>query len=167
MLNDLQNIVVPYIEQEIENELTAQGHKLTGSIFEKAETKVSANNGVYVIEGYYPYYAKYLEQGVKKDNIPYTIGGQRRGGKSKYIEALIYYAEKRNMRNPKSAAFAIAAKHKKEGMPTSGSYKYSINSRRLDAFKTVLENKKVLEKIDSVLFGKINIVMKNIIQRDV
>jgi hypothetical protein len=71
------------------------------------------------------------------------------------------------MRNPKSAAFAIAAKHKKEGMPTSGSYKYSINSRRLDAFKTVLENKKVLEKIDSVLFGKINIVMKNIIQRDV
>jgi hypothetical protein len=64
-------------------------------------------------------YAKFHDQGVAPANIPYTVGGPRRGGKSKYIEGLVTYLlfKGESPKNALSGAFAIAASQKRYGSP--------------------------------------------------
>jgi len=121
--------VADYIGSKIKDVLIAQGHKLTGNIYRDKEVKIRGDISRIIVEGWYPYYARFVNDGVRADKIPFSPGSGKK--RSKYIEALIRYAKKRGMLEPKSAAFAIAHKQKKEGMPTKGSYRYSkIGSRR-------------------------------------
>jgi hypothetical protein len=79
---------------------------------------------------------------VSASNIPFSgVGG---GGKSAYIQGLIAYALKklrvRTMTEAKSAAFAIAYTQKKEGMPTSGSLRFSSTGKRTDWISDTFSN---------------------------
>jgi hypothetical protein len=140
-----------------------QGHDLTKKVENTAKTTIKQLIDVVRIEGELEYYARFVNTGVPASKIPYSLPSGR-GGTSKYIQGLIAYATKRGMDNPKSAAFAIAATHKKEGMPSKGSYSFSSTGSRTsfveDAFKDILpeldiliaqeSSKELTEKLDEI-----------------
>jgi len=61
---------------------------------------------------------------------------------------LIRYVQKRigisNIQEAKSVAFAIAHTHKKEGMPSRGSYQFSATGERTRWFTNIVERKETL-----------------------
>ena len=112
--------------------IDAQGHNLTGRLKGSFETVTrqteNTSEADILVEGY----GQFVDQGVKAARIPYS-GRSGRGGKSKYIEGLKDFFIKRGRGATEAlrAAFATAAKHRREGMPTRASYRFSRNGKRL------------------------------------
>lgn len=122
-------------------ELSAQGHRNTGAL-EKSlsyDVKREGDSIVAVMTAFE--YGLYVEFGVPASRIPYTPGGRKRGGKSKYIQGLVTFFSHKGLspREALGAAFATARKHKREGMPTRGSYAFSSNGRRTGFTQNTLE----------------------------
>lgn len=141
-------IAVEYVR----NEYAAQGHTLTGDLLDSIEAKVKATNTGAIIEGYLLDYGVPVNTGVPSTNIRYNPN-KRTGAKvSNYIAGLQMFAELR-FRVPKKEAlriaFAIARKHKKEGMPTRNSKKYSSTGRRTGAIQEGLQ--KAEQKIEDLI----------------
>ena len=128
-------------------ELIAQGHRNTGALIKSFQGKVSADKLGVEIWG--EKYAFYVDKGVKANRIPYTKG-RGGGGKSKYIQALIAYFRQKGAPDPKGAAFATANAHKREGMPTRKSLRFSSTGKRTGFIKDGMQ--KNSEKIDRELF---------------
>ena len=109
-----------------------QGHNLTGRLKGSFETVTrqteNTSEADILVEGY----GQFVDQGVKAARIPYS-GRSGRGGKSKYVEGLKDFFIKRGRGATEAlrAAFATAAKHRREGMPTRASYRFSRNGKRL------------------------------------
>lgn len=173
-MEDLQTLLFAEFEraaQEIANalkqELMQQGHYATGKLAETIRYEITAQD----VEGFEAVilandYWVFLENGVSASRIPYTVGGPRRGGTSKYISALLDWAKvvrpELDEKERKGFVFAVAAKHKKEGMPTRGSYAFSKNGRRkgfasevanntIDKIVAKIERSGISEKIVSLL----------------
>ena len=114
-------------------ELAAQGHKASGKGVNSIEAKITSKNldkliGVILANDYLiP-----VDSGVKASRVPF--GGTGGGGTSKYIEGLLSWVNiikpGLSERKKLSFVFAIAKTHKKQGIPTSGSYRFSQNGRR-------------------------------------
>lgn len=123
---------------KLARELIAQGHRGSSKLIESLEGTVKKipDGFEIVISG--NNYAKFVDQGVKASRIPYRRG-RGRGGKSKYIQALIAYFTKKGAADPKAAAFATANKHKKEGMPTRASFKFSKTGKRTEFIDEMLK----------------------------
>lgn len=136
----LNTIVAPKLKEGLIRELSEQGHRLTGAVENSIAHQVTTIPSGYMLTITALSYAIQLERGVSAKNIPYRPGNRKGSGKtSQYIQGLIRFAELRGMKNPKSAAFAIAYKHSKEGMPTRGSYRYSSNGRRKNFIDATLD----------------------------
>ena len=135
----ISNTVMPLFMTSIANEFNRQGHKLSGATVAGMQFKVEANANS--IEGAISAPKSMIIQnlGIAANRIPYS-GRTGSGGKSAYIEALIQYAMKRGMENPKAAAFAIAAKHKQEGMQTKASSRFSASGARKGFVKEAIKN---------------------------
>jgi len=122
------------VEQRLKEEITAQGHKLTGKLLQSIEYKIERTGGDFQIAYEMEFYGLILDKGVKASRIPF--GGTGTGAKtSKYIQGLTRYARLRFNVGAKEAlkiAFAIAHKQKKQGMPTKGSYLFSKTGKRTD-----------------------------------
>jgi len=124
----------------IKARFSEQGHHLSGAWEASMRTEATETNAnVYAND-----YTGYVDRGVNAANIPFSPGS---GAKhSKYIEALTRYVKARNMTNDDkealNIAFAIAHKHKKEGMPTGASRRFSKNGKRTDFLSDVLEEQK-------------------------
>ena len=136
------------------NEWKAQGHNLTGKAISEIETIVKFQVNELQITGLVLDYMAINNQGVTADRIPYTPNSGR--PPSKYISGLIEYAKKRmgaSDREAKSIAFAIASKHKKEGMPTRASARFSTTGRRTGFIEIALEknNAKFIELIENAI----------------
>jgi hypothetical protein len=119
--------------QAFKEELTAQGHHLTGALEGSIKGTIKIDRrGDATLTGTAFSYGHILDAGVSPDRIPYGGGGG--GGTSKYIQGLISYFMLRglDLREAKRAAFATANAHKQHGMPTAGSYAYSKNGQRLN-----------------------------------
>ncbi len=131
-INDALKVVAARSIKKFQDNIDAQGHNLTGRLKGSFETvTTSTNSGIkadIMVEGY----GQFVDQGVKAARIPYS-GRSGRGGKSKYIEGLKEFFIKRGRGATEAlrAAFATAAKHRREGMPTRASYRFSRNGRRL------------------------------------
>lgn len=119
-------------------ELAQQGHRATGKGIESVEGVVSDITvdklvGVIMANDY----LLPVDTGVKASRIAYNPGSGTRT--SKYIEGLIRWAgvvkPSLSPKERKSFAFAVAAKHKREGMPTRASFSFSRNGRRKDWVK--------------------------------
>lgn len=108
-----------------------QGHGLTGESERGLKTVVALEGGQYIGRVYGADHFLYLEFGVKPERIPYTRG-EGRGGTSAYIQGLIRFWEKRGLQDREAigAAFATAAIHKRDGMPTRKSLTYSNTGKR-------------------------------------
>jgi hypothetical protein len=140
--------------QVIAMEWRAQGHELSGSAVKQMETVVRMEINTLVIDGLVPDYMAINNQGVPSNKIPYYPGSGRKT--SKYIDGLIDYVKRRMGKSEKEAkgiAFAIASKHKKEGMPTKTSARFSKTGRRTGFIEIALEKNspKFIELIENAI----------------
>ena len=139
----------------VANEWRLQGHELSGAAVKQMETMVRMEVNTLIIEGLVPNYMAINNQGVPSNRIPYYPGSERKT--SKYIDGLIDYVQRRMGKSEKEAkgiAFAIASKHKKEGMPTKNSViKHSKTGRRTGFIEIALEknSQKFIELIENAI----------------
>ena len=141
MIQKLADILALFIFTQLAEELARQGHKLTGALVKSFEVRVKEKADSVSIEFLMLNYGLSLESGIKPSKIPYTIGGEPRGGTSKYIQGLIAFALKKftpDKRRAKQIAFAIAHKQKQEGYPLTK--KIGFISNVLMADKDRIEN---------------------------
>lgn len=127
-----------HITDLLKAELLAQGHRNTGNLERSFSYAVRRDGNLIVGEISANDYAIYLEFGVPASRIPYSPGS---GAKtSQYIAGLIRYFTTKGLPSSeaRSAAFATARAHKREGMPTRASYAYSTNGRRTGFMRTTL-----------------------------
>ena len=127
IVNDFAQVLIKGLRKE----LVAQGHKMTGSLSKSLESEVKAiSNGIsLIVKG--NDYGAVLNNGVKANRIPFSQGSGATS--SKYIQGLQRFVKARITSNEKKSlgiAFAIAKTHKKEGMPSKGSLRFSNNGRR-------------------------------------
>jgi hypothetical protein len=123
----------------IADEWIKQGHDMDGTAISKLfhTVEVQGAETIFrVYDGTKRGYMGILDKGVSADRIPYTPG-QRRADRSAYIQGLIRFfkhPERGGLSDEEavSRAFATAAKHKKEGMPTRASSRFSQTGRRVD-----------------------------------
>lgn len=120
------------LKDALMREWRAQGHFMDGAAVESIEYVVEKTLSGLNIKGYVMPYAGYLDTGVPAERIPYYPGSGRKT--SKYISGLMRYAQRRmnisDMKEAKSVAFAIARTHKREGLPSKGSMRFSRTGRR-------------------------------------
>ena len=145
MLIELQKLADDIAQMAIDavaNEWKAQGHNLTGAAIKNMETVIHTETDKIIIEGFVPEYMAINNKGVLSTKIPYYPGSGRK--ESEYIKGLMKYAKQRfgaSDKEAKSIAFAIASKHKKEGMPTIKSQKHSQTGKRTGFIEQALEKK--------------------------
>jgi len=119
------------VNANLVKELEQQGHKMTGALEGSLEA-IPDNAGV---TGIGNLYGIFLNLGVKAEQIRHPYARAR-------IEGLTKFAELRMGLSGKEAvgvAYAIATTHAREGMPTSGSFKYSKNGKRTDSIDDAIE----------------------------
>ena len=136
-----------------------QGHYLTGALSKSIDYNVNATVNGATIEFLMLDYGVIQDRGVSAANIPYS-GRTGRGGRSAYIEGLKTFARLRFGVDEKEAeriAFAIATKHKREGMPTAASYRYSQTGKRTGAIDAALDES------DAEIQRLINVAMEEYI----
>lgn len=126
---------------DLKHELEQQGHVLTGKMRDSIELlNVGLSSGnLEAFVGLEDYYS-ILDKGVSAGRIPFHPGSGRKT--SKYIEGLInFWMIKKGLGEKEAtrAAFALAHKHKKEGMPTQSSWQHSPNGRILEFFTRTLD----------------------------
>jgi hypothetical protein len=161
---EFERLVADLIEA-LQDEYKAQGHVLTGRLIKSIDSEVRETARAFEGEISLLPYARYLERGVKARNIPYSPGSGKKS--SKYIQALINYFLKRGKgaKESKRAAFATAMKHKKEGMPTRSSFRFSKNGRRKFAIRETIEGegKKIVQKFSDRMAERISSEIESII----
>jgi hypothetical protein len=150
LADDISALAIEVIAME----WRAQGHELSGSAVKQMETVVKFEINTLVIEGLVPDYMAINNSGVTAARIPYTPNSGR--PPSKYISGLIDYVKRRMGKSDKEAkgiAFAIASKHKKEGMPTKGSVRFSTTGKRTGFIEQALEKNsaKFIELIENAI----------------
>jgi len=136
LIQQIANLAI----QAVAIQWKAQGHNLTGNAIQQLETRVIEAGNSTIIEGYVVDYMANINAGVTAANIPYSPGSGARS--SKYIAGLIDYVKKRmgkSDREAKSIAFAIASRHKREGMPTKASARFSSTGKRTGFIEVALE----------------------------
>jgi hypothetical protein len=147
--------VMSLLQKELRDELKAQGHRLTGTLEQSIVYEVEKTPVGIVGTMYSEDYGLTVNFGVPASRIPYTSGGKR-GGTSLYIQGLIEFWEKRGLadREAVGAAFATAAVHAREGMPTRASYRYSSTGDRT-GFITAVVNRNMsrIEELIDEKFG--------------
>lgn len=141
---------------DVQKELEAQGHNLSGKLKEslRAEVKRFPNMVQGLLLG--RNYGRYVDRGVAASRIPFDPN--RRGGgsgTSDYIQGLQDFWKKikpsMTDKEALSAAFATAKVHAKEGMPSKNSFKFSNNGKRLGFFTDTVSEKQdeLIEKVQS------------------
>lgn len=137
---DILAEVMKALQTDLREEITRQGHVLTGRMRDSVDYTVEVEGSQLIGRMFIEDYGAILEVGVTASRIPY--GGRTGvGGKSLYIEGLINFWRLRGLsgREAISAAFATATVQKREGMPTRASYQHSQTGERTGFTRTVIE----------------------------
>lgn len=155
------------IREVLEAEWKAQGHEMNGAIIRDIEFKVDHKEDTLTISGFIYPYGNIIASGVASAKIPFS-GRTGAGGTSKYIEGLRNYVKARmgitDEKKSLSIAFAIANEQKKAGMPTPGSFRFSMTGKRKDWIEEALkkgsdaiaeEAKKIAYELVSIKFDAI------------
>lgn len=139
-------------------EILKQGHRASGKLINSIDFEIDASRIDRLIAYIYSEdYGLIVDEGVRAARVPYGGG---RGGTSAYIEGLLdwvdYVKPGLGQKEKFSFVFAVANTHKKEGIPSRGSYRFAQNGRRKSWIKYGLEdNVGELEK-DLKLFNAIS-----------
>lgn len=128
-----------FVKKNIVNQIKLQGHNLTGKLTKSVSYKVFyTQQGISLIFEMEEYGA-ILNKGVKANKIPF--GGNTGAKRSKYIQGLKRFAQLRFFVDEKKAlqiAFAIAHAHKRDGMPTRKSFRFSKTGKRTNFIEDAL-----------------------------
>lgn len=118
------------MKDELRKAFLAQGHNHTGSAAKSIEEVITFSRSSTAIDILMNDYATIVNTGVTANRIPYRRGSGQRS--SKYIQALIQYFKVKGLgeKEARGAAFATATKHKREGMPTRASSRFSSTGKR-------------------------------------
>jgi hypothetical protein len=149
------------VKEAVKIEFVRQGHKLTGGLINSIDYRVNAMTTGANIEFLLYDYGMIQNFGVKAERIPFNPGSGAKS--SKYIDGLKLYARLRfgvDEKQAQSIAFAIAYKHKKEGMPTKASARFSSTGKRTGAIEAALDEteSEVVRLIDAAMLEYINTV---------
>ena len=113
----------------IRDEWVKQGHDLTGT-FEKSiqsrRTDADDSITIDILDTTQRGYGKILDDGVRAEQIKHPYAPARIKGLTRYAELRLGLSGKQAV----SVAYAIATKHKQEGMPLPSSVKYSTTGKR-------------------------------------
>jgi hypothetical protein len=113
----MAGVIGDWLVGRIREAWMTSGHNMTGAMSESLEWREPEPN---VIEVWGNLYGNVLDKGIKPERIPYKRGSG--AGTSKYITGLINWVSMRlgiTGSAGKSIAFAIAEKHKREGLQAS------------------------------------------------
>jgi len=169
--NAISNSLVEVTEKlvrEAKEELVRQGHSLTGQLEDSIRYELTQLPNVTQTIVFMANYGKYVDQGVKAANIPFQEGSGKKS--SKYIDGLQRFWILKGLPEDEalSAAFATAKKHKKEGMPTRDSYRFSQNGKRKGFFSdTVTDLQDEIEQLGAIVGEKVRTSITNVIRRTV
>lgn len=144
------------LNAELVKELQTQGHTLTGALEASVATHVMGNGEAEVF-GVMAGYGEIVDAGVTPERIPY--GGAKTGATtSLYIQGLVNFWRLKGLPEKEAlrAAFATARIHKKEGMPSAGSFEYTKDGLRVD-FVDVAEKKSA--KMEAVISSDIDVMV--------
>ena len=163
--NLLKTLIVP--SQKIveigKAELDAQGHVASGKLRESIKFEIDYQNGTITIDFLIEDYGTIVDTGVAAANVPFGNGG---GATSKYIQGLLNWTRiiKPSLSDKarKGWVFAIAKTHKKEGISSIGSKRFSKNGERKGWIKQATE-KKALQIINPTEFS--NLYIEEIIRK--
>lgn len=122
--------ILEAFKRELTREFNAQGHKLTGAFERSLTTDIAQDGQTYTGTITGNTYGLIVNKGVPANRIPFSPGSGAKS--SKYIAALIRYFQLRKLSpdDAKRAAFATAYVHKREGMPTKASVRFSTTGKR-------------------------------------
>jgi len=134
MLENLKDFVIIKLARE----LVAQGHRGAGRLIESMRGVITTIPNGMEITIFAADYSKFVDEGVSANRIPFR-GRTGRGGVSQYIQALIAFFRLKGSPDPKAAAFATANTHRKEGMPTRASFKFSRTGKRTGFIEETLD----------------------------
>ncbi|MVT11373.1 hypothetical protein [Chitinophaga tropicalis] len=129
------------VEAGIKEESRAQGHYLTGAMQNSLSVVAGRFANARVVFGTAVDYTHYVNKGVAAGKIPFQQGSG--AGKSAYIEGLRQFFILKGLSDKEAlgAAFATAKTHKKEGMPSKGSYAHSSTGQRTGMIETAMRKK--------------------------
>jgi len=170
-------IFLKKVVEEIREQIKLQGHELTGSLSNSVRYEIKKFPSI--VQGliFMADYGTYVDAGVGASRIPFSgtaAPGQGQKGKtSKYIQGLqAFWMLKKNLTEKEalSAAFATAKKHKKEGMPTANSKKFSFaqNNKRTGFLDDAIDNlTEELEVLNNDIGKELSLAITNVISRRV
>lgn len=155
--------VAAIMREALSTKIIEQGHDLTGSLRKDIRNEIVVSGATVTLDIFMRKYGIFVDRGVKASRIPYKRGSGKT--ESKYIDGLIDFVRKRGLatgdKEVKNIAFAIANKHKKEGMPTRASREHSKTGRRLNMIQEAIDlvvNKIVIEIAEGVLEDRVLII---------
>lgn len=141
------NEVMEAAQKASRHELRAQGHSLTGRGGKSIDYEIRRDDDSVtgVMEG--EEYLIYLNFGVRPENVRYPIS------------VMVGYWQKRGLPEDEAtrAAWATRAKHKREGIPTLASFRFSSTGERTGFITSALE--KVLDDIGRILEEKTGFIL--------
>jgi hypothetical protein len=152
-----------YIKDRFSQEFAAQGHHLTGAAEDSVTFKDKITNQKINIEVWANYYVKFVDKGVRPDEIKSPYAPPRIEGLTRFWKLRKGLSDK----EAKSAAYATATKHAQEGMPTSGSFRYSKTGKRTGFTQELTDTKtvsKMGELISKEVYNAINANIQNMIK---
>lgn len=163
MLERLARNIANLVIKALQMQFILQGHRLTGKLNKSIEERIEVTDFGLKIQILLEPYGIILNRGVPANKIPFSLS--RTGNRSsKYIKGLQRFAKLRFFVSDKQAlriAFAIARKHKREGMPTKGSFKFSRTGKRTDAFQEALNDSQ--KAIDSLIQDALDVTITEIL----
>lgn len=138
-----------FLKEQLTKTLRVQGHYMTGKVAKEIKLVVEETTRGTSLLLYTLKYGKYLETGTPASKVKFSPGSGK--GHSEYIDALVGWVEKRQNLTGKEAlsrAFQIAYTHKREGIPSVRSKRWSKTGERTEWISnTFRDNKGPLTEI--------------------
>lgn len=166
-IKEATQIVSDIIKDDLAERLRQQGHNNTGKLIASMDAHIKFVSDSIVAGFMMNDYWGYVNSGVSAERIPYRRGSGAR--KSKYITALIEYFKSKGLNDvtAKRAAFATATVHKREGMPTRASARFSKDGQRKGFLTNYIDNNNTIQSllsdsIDDAINNQLNEIIETI-----
>lgn len=150
------------IEEGVREESKAQGHYLTGAMENSLSSVAGKFGPIRMLTGTAVEYTQYVNNGVSAGRIPFKQGSG--AGTSQYIAGLTAFWKLRGLSDKEalSAAFATAKTHKKEGMPSKGSYSHSSTGQRTSMIEIAITKKE--KQLDTHIINGFDSLVEEVFQ---
>lgn len=168
------NPVTELLTRETVDTLVAQGHVATSGLIKSVSGAVNVllNETRYEMSMFD--YGLIVDKGVKPERVPFTprrVGQVKRTRPSRYVTALMDWVRVKGLttgleKEVRAMAFAIARKHKREGIPTKGSARFSQTGKRLDFIQETISRvddritQLISDQFETAILEAINQVLK-------